>query len=49
MIHAELHDGVDGFRRGDGTALLQWLLDLTGDPDRDTWMSQARAPEQAAP
>jgi len=38
-----------GFRRNDGTSLLQWLLDLTGDSDRSRWMSQARSQEQAAP
>lgn len=26
-----------GFRRGDGAGLLEWLLDLTGDPDTSTW------------
>jgi hypothetical protein len=31
------------FRRDDGTALLEWLLDLAGDPDSSKWMSQARA------
>jgi hypothetical protein len=31
-----------GFRRGDGTAFLQWLLDLAGDPDSGKWISQAR-------
>jgi hypothetical protein len=40
---------ANGFRRGDGTSLLQWLLDLAGDPDGGKWMRQARAPEQAAP
>lgn len=39
---------VHGFRRGDGMSLLQWLLDLTGDPDSSRWMSQARAQEQTA-
>ena len=38
-----------GFRRGDGISLLQWLLDLTGDPDGSRWASQARTQEQAAP
>jgi hypothetical protein len=37
------------FRRGDGMSVLQWLLDLTGDPDGGRWMSQARAPEQVTP
>lgn len=38
-----------GFRRDDGTSLLRWLLELTGDPDSSRWMSQAHAGEQAAP
>ena len=38
-----------GFRRGDGVSLLQWLLDLTGDPEGSRWTSQASAQEQAAP
>jgi hypothetical protein len=37
-----------GFPRNDGTALLQWLLELTGDPDSSKWVSQAHAKEQAA-
>jgi hypothetical protein len=32
-----------GLRRGDGLALLRWLLDLTGDPDVPLWISQAEA------
>ncbi|HEY7147367.1 MAG TPA: hypothetical protein VH637_24225 [Streptosporangiaceae bacterium] len=32
-----------GLRRGDGLALLSWLLDLTGDPDAPQWVSQAGA------
>lgn len=31
-----------GLRRGDGLALLQWLLDLVADPDRSRWMAEAR-------
>jgi hypothetical protein len=31
-----------GFRRGDGLALLEWLLDLVGDPETDRWMDEAR-------
>lgn len=31
-----------GLRRGDGLALLNWLLDLVGDPDTHRWMSEAR-------
>jgi hypothetical protein len=37
-----------GFRRGDGMSVLQWRLDLAGDPDSSRRMSQAGAPEQAA-
>jgi hypothetical protein len=40
---------IHGFRRGDGMSLLQWLLEVTGDPDSSRWMSQARAQEHAAP
>jgi hypothetical protein len=32
-----------GLRRGDGLALLRWLLDLTGDPDVPLWVGQAEA------
>jgi predicted transcriptional regulator of viral defense system len=32
-----------GLRQGDGLALLAWLLTLTSDPDRDTWLDEARA------
>ena len=32
-----------GLRRGDGLALLTWLLELTGDPERGTWLDEARA------
>ncbi|HEV8489405.1 MAG TPA: hypothetical protein VGQ58_06420 [Candidatus Limnocylindrales bacterium] len=31
-----------GLRRGDGLALLSWLLDLVGDPETSRWMSEAR-------
>ena len=31
-----------GLRRGDGLALLRWLLDLVGDPETSNWMSEAR-------
>jgi hypothetical protein len=34
--------GRFGLRRGDGLALLRWLLDLVGDTDRDDWMREAR-------
>jgi predicted transcriptional regulator of viral defense system len=29
-----------GLHRGDGLALLRWLLELTGDPDAARWISQ---------
>jgi hypothetical protein len=32
-----------GFRQGDGAALLRWLLDLTGDPERSRWADEASA------
>lgn len=32
-----------GLRRGDGLALLRWLLDLVGDRDTPRWMEEARA------
>ncbi len=32
-----------GLRRGDGLALLRWLLDLVGDPDTAQWMDEARS------
>jgi len=35
-----------GFRRGDGLAVLRWLLDLSNDPDTVEWMELAR--EQVA-
>ena len=31
-----------GLRRGDGLALLRWLLDLVGDSDTPRWMQEAR-------
>ena len=31
-----------GFRRGDGLALLTWLLDLVGDPQTQLWVKEAR-------
>jgi predicted transcriptional regulator of viral defense system len=36
-----------GLASGDGQALLGWLVDLTRNPDRDTWLAEARRP--AAP
>jgi hypothetical protein len=32
-----------GLRKGDGLALLRWLLDLVGDSDASRWMQEARA------
>ena len=32
-----------GLRRGDGLALLRWLLDLVGDPETEQWMKEAAA------
>jgi len=37
------HASRYGLRRGDGIALLDWLLDLVGDPEARAWMDQARA------
>jgi hypothetical protein len=36
-----------GFRRGDGLAVLTWLLDLTGDPDTAKWIKQVGRQEKA--
>jgi hypothetical protein len=30
-----------GLRRGDGLALLERLLDLSGNPERETWLDEA--------
>ncbi len=32
-----------GLRKGDGVGLLSWLLELTGDPDAERWIAEARA------
>lgn len=32
-----------GLRRGDGIGLLRWFLELTGDPERETWLEEAAA------
>ena len=37
------HAARFGLRRGDGLALLTWLLDLTGDRERGSWLDEARA------
>jgi hypothetical protein len=31
-----------GFRRNDGVAMLDWMTDVVGDPERDFWLSVAR-------
>ena len=36
------HAARFGLRRGDGLALLQWLLEMTADPERGRWMDEAR-------
>jgi hypothetical protein len=36
------HAARFGFRRSDGLAMLDWLTDLVGDPERDFWLSVAR-------
>lgn len=37
------HAAQLGLRRGDGVAVLRWLLDLVGDPETSRWMQEARA------
>jgi hypothetical protein len=37
------HAARFGLRRGDGLALLGWLLDLIDDREADLWMSEARS------
>lgn len=37
------HAARFGLRKGDGIALLRWLLDLVGDPETSAWMDEARA------
>jgi hypothetical protein len=37
------HAAKFGLHRGDGMALLRWLLDLVGDPDAPAWLEKARA------
>jgi len=36
------HAAQFGLRRGDGLALLRWLLDLVGDPNSAQWLEEAR-------
>lgn len=35
------HAARFGLSRGDGLALLRWLLDLVGDPETSRWMTEA--------
>jgi hypothetical protein len=37
------HAARFGLGRGNGFALLEWLLDLTADPERGSWLDQARS------
>jgi predicted transcriptional regulator of viral defense system len=37
------HAARFGLRRGDGLALLQWFLELAGDPETGRWMEEARS------
>jgi len=37
------HAGKFGLRRRDGVGLLEWMLDLVGDPEATSWLSEARA------
>jgi predicted transcriptional regulator of viral defense system len=43
------HAGRFGLRRGDGSALLRWLLDLATAPERDHWLSQISDTETGTP
>ena len=36
-----------GLRRRDGLGMLGWLLELTGDPERDVWLQEAATPAEA--
>jgi hypothetical protein len=36
------HAAKFGLRRGDGLALLRWLLELVGDPETGRWTQEAR-------
>lgn len=37
------HAARFGLRKGDGLALLRWLLEITGDRDANQWLNEARA------
>jgi predicted transcriptional regulator of viral defense system len=39
------HASAYGLRHGDGIGLLRWLLELSGDPDREMWLTDAMATE----
>jgi len=43
-----LHAARFGLRKGDGIALLRWLLDLVADPETSAWMDGARAHDRRA-
>ncbi len=36
------HASKFGLRRGDGIALLRWMLELIGDPDTGLWLNEAQ-------
>ena len=42
------HASRFGLRRGDGRALLRWLLELSDDPDVPRWLEDADANERMA-
>ena len=37
-----------GLRRGDGLGLIGWLLDLSGDREREVWLAEAAASDPRA-
>ncbi len=37
------HAAGFGLRKGDGLALLRWLLDPIGDPETSVWMDEGGA------
>ena len=43
------HAARFGLRRGDGLALLRWLLDLVGDPETARWLEEAKAQVARSP
>jgi hypothetical protein len=38
-----------GLRPGDGIGFLRWLLDLSGDPNRERWLAEAVAADRKDP